>query len=56
MALPNVQPLNNVSSPLRIVGETREAVQQARNKLEYSELIIEVERDIACQFNFLLTF
>ena len=54
MALPHVQPLNTVSltSPFRIVGETREAVQQARNKLEYSELIIEVERDIACQFNF----
>ncbi|XP_063682815.1 fragile X messenger ribonucleoprotein 1 homolog B-like isoform X3 [Bolinopsis microptera] len=31
----------------KIVGETKEAVQQARNKLEYSELIIEVERDIA---------
>ncbi|KAL5254417.1 hypothetical protein ACHWQZ_G014011 [Mnemiopsis leidyi] len=31
----------------KIVGETREAVQEARNKLEFSELIIEVERDIA---------
>lgn len=40
----------------RIVGETKEAVKEARNKLEYSELVIEVDRNIACEFSRTLFF
>ena len=36
---------------IRIVGETKEAVEKARNMLEYGDMTVNVDFDIACMYN-----
>ena len=41
--------LHNIHLDFRIVGETKEAVEKARNMLEYGDMTINVDFDIACK-------